>query len=242
VATIPTVLITGASRGLGLEFARQYARDGWRVIACARNPAGAPELEGLAADSKGQVTVHALDVEDQSQIDALVRQLDGAPIDVLVNNAGSMGRETFAEKGPATQRFGQTDYEDWLRILRVNLLAPMRLAEAFVDNVAASEQRKIVTLTSIVGSIGQSRFGGLYAYRSSKAAANAVMKALSVDLKGRGIIAVPLHPGWVRTGIGGPRGELDVETSVTGLRKVIAGLTASDSGRFLQWDGRELPW
>jgi NAD(P)-dependent dehydrogenase (short-subunit alcohol dehydrogenase family) len=129
-----------------------------------------------------------------------------------------------------------------VRTLRVNVLGPMKMAEAFVEHVAASGQKKIVTLTSIVGSIGQSKFGGLYAYRSSKAAANSVMKAMSMDLKQRGIIALPMHPGWVRTGIGGPRGELDVTTSVTGVRKVVAELTPADAGRFLQWDGRELPW
>jgi len=239
---MPTVLITGANRGLGLEFVRQFARDGWRVIACARRPAEAAELGALAVASTGRVTVHELDVGDHGQIESLARQLAGTPIDVLVNNAGVMGRETFAEKGLATQKFGSTDYDDWLRTLRINVLGPMKMAEALVDNVAASEQKKIVTLTSIVGSVGHSSFGGLYAYRSSKSAANAVMKAMSVDLRKRGIIALPMHPGWVRTAIGGPGGELDVTTSVTGLREVIARLTPGDSGRFLQWDGRELPW
>lgn len=239
---MPTVLITGANRGLGLEFARQYAADGWRVVACARRPAEATELSDLARESGGQVTIHELDVDEHWQVEALARQLQGLPIDVLVNNAGVMGRETFAEKGLATQSFGRTDYEDWLRTLRINVLGPMKMAETLVENVAASEQKKIVTLTSVVGSVGQSSFGGLYAYRSSKSAANAVMKAMSVDLKKRGIIALPMHPGWVRTAIGGPRGELDVTTSVSGLRRVIAALTPADAGRFLQWDGRELPW
>lgn len=237
-----SVLITGASRGLGLEFARQYAADGWRVFACVRSPGAAADLDELARGSDGRVTVHELDVEDHAGIDALAAQLDGAAIDVLINNAGLMGRESFAEKGLATQSFGQSDYDDWMRVLRVNLLGPMKIAETLVANVAASAQKKIVTLTSIVGSIGQGRFGGLYAYRSSKSAANSVMKAMSIDLKDRGIIAVPLHPGWVRTGIGGPRAELDVVESVAGMRRVIAGLTLADSGRFLQWDGRELPW
>jgi NAD(P)-dependent dehydrogenase (short-subunit alcohol dehydrogenase family) len=239
---MPTVLITGANRGLGLEFARQYAADGWRVIACARRPAEAAELNELALDSGARVTVHAADVGEHAQLEALAQELHGTPIDVLINNAGVMGRESFAEKGLATQSFGQSDYEDWQRTFRINVLGPMKMAEAFVDNVAASEQKKIVTLTSIVGSIGQSSFGGLYAYRSSKSAANSVMKAMAMDLKRRGIVALPVHPGWVRTDIGGPRGELDVVTSVTGLRKVIAGLTPADAGRFLQWDGRELPW
>jgi NAD(P)-dependent dehydrogenase (short-subunit alcohol dehydrogenase family) len=166
---MPTVLVTGASRGLGLELARQYAADGWRVFACARAPARAADLEALAATSDGRVTAHRLDV-------------------------------------------------------------------------AASAQRKLVTLTSVMGSVTHNTFGGLYAYRSSKAAANMVMKSLALDLKRRGIIAVPLHPGWVRTEIGGSRAELDVATSVTGLREVIAELAPAQAGHFLQWDGRELPW
>jgi NAD(P)-dependent dehydrogenase (short-subunit alcohol dehydrogenase family) len=129
-----------------------------------------------------------------------------------------------------------------MRTLRVNLFGPMKMAEAFVENVAASEQKKLVTLTSIVGSIGQNTFGGLYAYRSSKAAANSIMKSMALDLKRRGIIALPMHPGWVRTDIGGPRAELDAPAAVAGLRKVIGGLMPADAGRFLQWDGRELPW
>jgi NAD(P)-dependent dehydrogenase (short-subunit alcohol dehydrogenase family) len=239
---MPTVLITGANRGLGLEFVRQYAADGWRVIAGARDPDAARELGELAALSAGAVTVHPLDVADQGTIDELARELDGQPIDVLLNNAGTMGRENFAELGMAAQRFGHTDYDDWTYQMRVNVFAPMRMAERLVDNVAASEQKKIVTLTSVIGSIGKNTLGGLYAYRSSKSAANSVMRSMAWDLKKRGIIAVPLHPGWVRTAIGGPRADLDVPTSVTGVRKVIAGLTMEDAGRFYQWDGHELPW
>jgi NAD(P)-dependent dehydrogenase (short-subunit alcohol dehydrogenase family) len=239
---MPTILITGASRGLGLELSRQYAADGWRVIAGARRPAAAGELRALAAASGGRLTVHPLDVTDHGQVDALAGELDGAPLDVLLNCAGVMGRESFAEKGATIQRFGATDYDDWVHTLRVNVLGPMKMAETFVDNVAASEQKKLVTLTSVVGSIGQNTFGGLYAYRSSKAAANCVMKSMALDLRRRGIIALPLHPGWVRTDIGGPRGDLDAVTSVAGMRRVIAGLTEASAGRFLQWDGRELPW
>lgn len=239
---MPTVLITGASRGLGLELARQYVEAGWRVIACARSPAKAADLGALAVASNVRMTVHPLDVTDHGQIEALARELDGLPIDVLINSAGVMGRESFADQGMAIQRFGQTDYDDWMHTLRVNVFGPMKLAEAFVENVAASGQKKLVTLTSMVGSMGQNTFGGLYAYRSSKAAANCIMKSMAIDLQRRGIIALPMHPGWVRTEIGGPRGELDVATSVAGMLRVIEGLTPAQAGRFLQWDGRELPW
>lgn len=239
---MPTVLITGASRGIGLEMARQYAAEGWQVHACARHPEKSAELDALAAAGAGRVRIHRLDVADHSAIDALASELRGQPIDVLVNCAGTMGRESFAEKGMAVQRFGRTDYDDWAEQVRVNVFGPMKMAEAFVEHVAASEQKKLVTITSVVGSMTQNTFGGLYAYRSSKAAANMVMKSLSLDLKRRGIVAVPLHPGWVRTDIGGPRAELDAAQSVAGLRQVIADLTPAQAGHFLQWDGRELPW
>ena len=212
------------------------------MLACARSPSRAPELQALAAASDGRITVHALDVTDHAQIDALAGELRGQPIDVLINCAGVMGRDSFADKGMAMQRFGQTDYDEWAHVMRVNVFGPMKMAEAFVTHLAASEQKKLVTLTSIVGSMGQNSLGGLYAYRSSKAAANCVMKCLSLDLKRHGIIALPMHPGWVRTDIGGLRGELDVATSVAGLREVIAGITPAQAGHFLQWDGRELPW
>jgi NAD(P)-dependent dehydrogenase (short-subunit alcohol dehydrogenase family) len=238
---MPTVLITGANRGLGLELARQYAMDRWRVIACARKPSAEPLAE-LARVNPHSVTTHALDVEDHAAIAGLASALSATKIDVLLNVAGTMGSQSFAEKGLAIQRFGASDYDDWSRIFRVNVFGPMRMAEAFVEQVAASGQRKIVTLTSIVGSIGSNTRGGLYGYRSSKAAANAVMKSMAVDLAGRGIIALPLHPGWARTAMGGPLAPVDPADSVSGMRKVIDGLTLADAGRFLQFDGTELPW
>jgi NAD(P)-dependent dehydrogenase (short-subunit alcohol dehydrogenase family) len=172
-----------------------------------------------------------------------VQEAPPVPVGVVEGEgADALASQLRAARGLEVQRFGESDYDDWLQTLRVNVLGPMKMAEAFADLVAASGQKKLVTLTSMVGSIGQNTFGGLYAYRSSKSAANAVMKCMAIDLRARGIIALPMHPGWVRTEIGGPRGELDTVTSVTGLRKVIAGLTPADAGRFLQWDGRELPW
>jgi NAD(P)-dependent dehydrogenase (short-subunit alcohol dehydrogenase family) len=151
---------------------------------------------------------------------------------VLLNVAGVMG----------SKRFGATDYAEWAQVLAVNVLAPMKMAEAFVEHVAASEEKKIVTLTSRMGSIGDNSSGGYYAYRSAKAAANAVMKSLALDLAGRGIIAVPIHPGWVRTDMGGSSAPLEAPDSVAGMRKVIAGLTPADSGKFLQYEGKELAW
>jgi len=237
---MPTVLITGANRGLGLELARQYAADGWRVLACSRHP----DVEPLAVLAGGHpaVSLHALEVTDASSVEALSGSLDGMPIDVLLNVAGVMHRRIESADGTSRPAFGALDYDDWARVLTVNVLGQARVAEALVDNVAASEQKKVITLSSELGSVGANSTGGLYAYRSSKAAVNAVMKSMSIDLASRGIIAVPMHPGWVRTDMGGPRAPLSAEESVSGMRRVIAGLTIADSGRFLQWDGKELPW
>jgi NAD(P)-dependent dehydrogenase (short-subunit alcohol dehydrogenase family) len=239
---MPTVLVTGAARGLGLEFVRQYAAEGWRVLACARNPGGATELGAAAAASGGRVVVHALDVAAPETIGALARDLQGTPIDVLLNNAGTMGAQSFAKAGPTVQRFGHSDYADWEQMFRVNTLGPMRMAEAFVEHVAASERKVIATLTSIVGSIASNGFGGMYAYRSTKAAANAIMKSMALDLARRGIVAVPIHPGWAKTEMGGPNAPVEPADAVAGVRRVIDGLSKDKAGKFWQYDGSELPW
>ena len=235
---MPTVLVTGAARGLGREFVRQYAAAGWQVIACARDPDAARDL----ASGSGSVSVRRLDLLEPATIAALAAALAGTALDVLLNNAGTMGSQSFAEQGLGAQRFGHSDYADWEQILRVNVFGPMRMAEAFVEHVAASERRIIATLTSMVGSIGTNRAGGLYAYRSSKAAVNAVMKSMSIDLAGRGIIATPIHPGWAKTEMGGPQAPVDPVDAVAGVRRVIDGLTPERAGRFWQFDGTELPW
>ena len=237
-----TVLITGAGRGLGLEFTRQYAADGWSVLACCRDPARSAELEALTRAAAGRIRAFALDVGDHASIDALAEQLAGSPVDVLINNAGTMGAQSFAGQGMQAQRFGQSDYEDWIRTFHVNTLAPLKMAEAFVEHVAASAQKKIVTLSSVIASIGSNNLGGLYAYRSTKAAVNAIMRSMALDLARRSIIAVPIHPGWAATEMGGPNAPLRPQHSVAGMRQVIATLTKEKSGRFWQYDGTELPW
>jgi NAD(P)-dependent dehydrogenase (short-subunit alcohol dehydrogenase family) len=239
---MPTVLVTGAARGLGLEFARRYAADGWRVLAGVREPAAATELRRVAAGSGGRITVHRLDVVEPVSIAALAAELAGVPIDVLLNNAGTMGAASFATHGMAVQRFGQSDYADWEHVLRVNVFGPMRMAEAFVGHVAASERRVIATLTSVAGSVASNRAGGLYAYRSAKAAANMVMKSMALDLAPRGIVAVPIHPGWAKTDMGGPNASVEPAEAVAGVRRVIDGLTPAHAGRLWQYDGAELPW
>lgn len=224
------VLITGAGRGIGLEFARQYAETGWHVHATCREPKSASELLTLP----GEVTVHKLDVTHPKQIGHLQRELEGVPIDLLINNAGVIG--------PRERSFGDLDYEAWEDVLRVNTLAPIRIAEAFIDNIQASERKLIVSLTSVYGSIGSNNSGGSYLYRSSKAALNAAMRSLAVDLRDEGVTVVVFHPGWVRTDMGGPNASLTPQDSVAGMRALIDLLKPSQSGRFYGYDGAEIPW
>jgi NAD(P)-dependent dehydrogenase (short-subunit alcohol dehydrogenase family) len=235
---MPTVLITGASRGLGLEFARQYAADGWRVHACCRRPERASDLAALAGD--GAVTLHALDVSDFAAVDALARELRGTAIDVLINNAGLFGPKFQAENDPG-QLFGTMDYDVWSRLLTVNTMAPLRMAEAFMAHVAASDERKIVAMSTSLASVERTD-GRHYAYRSSKAALNMVMATLARDLAPRGVIVAVFCPGWVKTDMGGPSATVETTDSIRGLRRRIAELTPEGAGRFLRFDGEPVPW
>lgn len=221
---MPTVLITGASRGIGREFARQYEAGGWRVIATCRDPSKY-DLEG---------EVYRLDVTDPDSVAALHRELKGEAIDLLINNAGIYG--------PRGLEFGSLDYGAWEEVLRTNVLGPMRVAEAIANQVAASEKKKMVFISSKVGSIADNSSGGSYIYRSSKTALNMAVKSLSLDLSGKGVICVLLHPGWVQTDMGGASAPIDAATSVAGMRAVIDRAGAADSGRYFNYDGNELPW
>ncbi len=230
-----TILITGASRGLGLEFAAQYARAGWRVHATCRDPEAADALNAMVAGAPATVALHRLDVTDRGQVLALAAALGGEPIDVLLNNAG-----VYVDHDRA---FGNVDYAGWEETLRVNTLGPMRLIEAFVDRVAASARKLIVCISSQMGSIGDTvGGGGSYAYRSSKAALNAVVKGLAGDLRDLGITVVAVHPGWVATDMGGRGAPVSARDSVAAMRGVIDRLGPADSGRFLGYDGSEIPW
>jgi NAD(P)-dependent dehydrogenase (short-subunit alcohol dehydrogenase family) len=241
---MPSVLITGANRGLGFGLLKLYAAEGWRVFACCRNPGKATDLNDLAAKSSGKVTVHQLDIENHATIDALAGQIKGQPIDVLLNVAGYYGPKIVSEPG-GLQKFGESDYADWARMYKINVMGPMKICEALIENVAAGQQKKIINISSIVGSIGTigNGYGGnMYGYRASKAALNAITRGMAEDMKPRGIIVVAMHPGWVRTDMGGPGADIDTQTSVTGMKSVIAGLKPGDIGKFLAYDGSTLPW
>lgn len=231
---MPTTLITGANRGLGLEFARQYAADGWHVYATCRDPNSASELRRLADASDHKMQILALDVTDLDNVKAAAAELEGQAIDLLLNNAG-VG-------GPRGQTIGNIDYDAWAKVLNVNTMGPLRVSEAFVDHVARSEQKLIVTLTSGMGSIADNTSGGSFAYRSSKAAVNMVMRSLAIDLAPRGITCVVINPGWVQTDMGGPHGNQTPAESVTKLRSLIENLGPGHSGKFVNHDGREYPW
>lgn len=227
---MPRCLVTGANRGIGFEFAKQYAADGWSVIATCRRPQQADALGGLSGD----IDVHALDVTDFARVEALAAQLAGVSIDLLINNAGAYG--------PRTVTYDAIDYRAWCDVLRVNTMAPLKVCSMFVDHVAAGSLKRMVSITSLMGSISDNTSGGSYIYRSSKAALNAAMRSLACDLKGKGIAVVVLHPGWVRTDMGGARAHIDPFESVAGMRQVVAGLRLEDTGRFLNFDGHEIPW
>lgn len=235
---MPSILITGANRGLGLAFAKQYAAAGWRVYAACRQPADAATLNAIAATTGGatdsQLTVHELDVGDGDSVAALAAELDGQALDVLLNNAGI---------NPGKKRgFGETDYDAWQETLRINTCAPLRMVEAMIGNVASSERKLIVCISSKMGSMADNSDGGGYLYRSSKAALNAVVRSLSIDLAERSVTVMAFHPGWVSTDMGGHKAPLTPAASAHGMRQVIEKLTPADSGRFLDYEGSEIPW
>ncbi len=229
-----TVLVTGANRGLGLEFARQYGAAGWRVFAACREPDDAKDLQRVAVESGGRLRILQMDVTDSASVRAAAAELKGEAIDLLINNAG-VG-------GPPGQRLGGLDYDAWARVMDANTLGPMRVSEAFVENVAQSRQKRIVTITSGMGSIEDNTSGGRYAYRSSKAAVNMVIRSLAVDTASRGITCIVMNPGWVRTDMGGEGGTLSPEESIKAMRSVIASLKPEDSGRFFNYNGKIYPW
>jgi NAD(P)-dependent dehydrogenase (short-subunit alcohol dehydrogenase family) len=229
---MPAVLITGANRGLGLEFTRQYAASGQHVFATARAPAQARELNALAKEHPN-ISVHALDVSRDDSPRALAEELANESIDILINNAGWMG--------PSRQRFGEIDYAGMLETLNINTLGPLRVAEAFVEHVVRSERKLMVAITSGMGSISDSS-GGSYAYRASKAALNMSFHNLGLDLKNRGVIAIVINPGWVQTDMGGKHAPTTPEDSIGAMRRVFDKLTLADTGSFLNYKGGNYAW
>jgi NAD(P)-dependent dehydrogenase (short-subunit alcohol dehydrogenase family) len=237
---VQTVLITGAGRGLGLELARQYAADGWRVLATRRGESQA--LVELAARFPSRVLILTLDVTSSASVAALARQLAIETIDVLINNAGYMAKTCFGPEVTRAQSLESVDLAEWEQTLRVNVLAPVAVTRALLENLVRSDQAKVITFSSFLGSIQLNTLGGLYAYRSSKSAVNSIMKSMGIDLGRRGIVAAAIHPGWARTDMGGAGADVDATTAVAGVRQVIAGLTLAQAGQVWTYDGKILPY
>ena len=227
---MPSVLISGASRGLGLEFVRQYAAEGWQVHAACRDPDHAKALQAI----DGNIELHRLEATEKASLDALAQAVKSLALDLLIANAGV--------QGPRGMTPELIDRDSWLETLAVNTIAPVALAGALRRNLEKGQQKKIVALSSRLGSIACNDSGSLYVYRSAKAALNAAWKSLSIDWRGAGMICAVLHPGWVATDMGGPGADLQPPESVTGMRQVIAGLSLATSGRFFSHDGSEIPW
>jgi NAD(P)-dependent dehydrogenase (short-subunit alcohol dehydrogenase family) len=237
---MPTILITGANRGLGLEFTRQYAADGWHVIACCRQPSEADELNALAAENS-DIVVEQLDVNDFAAIDVLAEKYSGKSIDVLLNNAGIIGPIPIAEN-IERQRFGSMEYDVWADVIRTNTFAPLKMAEAFLENVAVSEQKKIVNISSTVGSITEMTIPGV-AYATSKSALNRAMTIVASQVKDRGIIVAMYCPGYVKTRMDAfGYAMVEIPDSIAALRPMIAALTIEQTGSYTGHDGRTIGW
>jgi NAD(P)-dependent dehydrogenase (short-subunit alcohol dehydrogenase family) len=222
----PTVLITGANRGLGLEFARQYQEAGWTVIGTARSPDRADDLKALG------VEVVQLDVVDRDSIAALAAELDGRGIDMLINNAGIFPRVSEIEAVSA---------DDYARTLMVNTLGPMLVTQALMPNLRGGELKRIVNITSQLASI-ENNSGGYYGYRESKAALNMFTRSLALELGPEGFICLAIHPGWVRTDMGGPQANLSAEESITAMRKTIDNMTPEYNGVYRGYTGEIVAW
>lgn len=235
-----TVLITGANRDLGLEFVTQYVAEGYVVHACCRRPGGAAALKALEKVNRKVLHVHALDVTRTEAILKLAGALSETPIDILINNASVFGPDAEIEKD-FRQSLGHIDEEIVAKVIRINAVAPMVMAQAFTEHVARSTERKVAAISSPLGSIGATT-GGRYAYRMGKAALNMAMATLAKDLEPRGIGVYVLGPGEVRPGMGGGKALVGKEPSVSGMRRVIEAPPIPGAARFQLFDGTPLPW
>jgi NAD(P)-dependent dehydrogenase (short-subunit alcohol dehydrogenase family) len=242
---MPTLLITGANRGLGFEFTRQYAADGWDVIACCRQPLKADKLQALAKANK-KICIEKLDISNPETLTELAGKVNDAALDLLINNAGIFSgigsSDHFSDaKDHVSQAFGTLDAKAWNRVLRTNAIAPIMVTQALVPSLTKGQGAKIIMITSGMGSIANAEEGDI-AYRSSKAALNAAMHNIAITLKPKNITVAALHPGWVKTDMGGAQADLTPEQSVAAMRKTIAGLTLKQTGQLLRNSGESIPW
>lgn len=231
---LSTVLVTGANRGIGLEFCRQYLAKKYKVYACCRAPESAPALLSLKQHNPEQLHIEPLDVTNETMRGSFSRILGEQPIDILIHNAGVYG--------PRDASIGNVSEKDWINTFQVNTIAPLLLTQLLIKNVLRSEEKKIILVSSKMGSIYDNSSGGNYIYRSSKSALNAIGKSLAHDLLDHKISVAVVHPGWVQTDMGGSDATLTSEESVHGLANVIEQLNIKNSGQFLNYDGLVIPW
>ena len=236
---MPTVMVTGANRGIGYEHVAQYAQKKWNVIACARQPEKAIELLQLQDKYGANFIIEELEVTNHKQVDDLSQKHSNTTIDILINNAGTGGPEGMPG-AMDYQKIDNMDYQIWRDILEVNLLAPFKVAASFHKQISISDKKTLIMMSSDLGSVSQNTFGGLYSYRASKSALNIVAKGMSNEWKD--IIVVALAPGWCRTYLGGAEAEIDPMDSVEDQQKMFESLTETDSGKFLDRFGNEVPW
>lgn len=242
-ASAKTVLVTGSNSGIGLEFAKQYAARGWDVVATHRRDDDPPTLIALRDAYPDQVRIETMDVTNHDQIDALASKLSDTPIDVLINNAGITG--DF--RNPAPQSFGTLAYDQWENFMRINALGPVKITEAFTPHVKMSDDKKVLSVTSLAGSFGFAgpNMAGGYWYKASKTALNMYMKNIASDLKGDGVIVALLSPGTVKVEKMGDvsfPGLIEPEESISGMIAVIDGLSIDDAGAFYRYDGSPQPF
>ncbi len=226
-----TILITGANRGIGLELTRRFLSAGHRVLATCRAPDSATLLQSLTDNAN--LTIYALEVTDSHSVRKLATNVGNQPIDALINNAGTMGGDQ--------QSLENMDYTAWAEAFEVNTMAPFKLVTTFLSNLRLSKRPRAITLSSQMGALSR-KSKGSHAYRSSKAAVNKVMQVLSMELEADGIVVCPVHPGWVRTDMGGAGADLSVEESAEGLFRLIDRMTMEQSGKFWTWEGEEHAW
>lgn len=228
------ILITGANRGIGLEMVKYSMEQGWSVFACCRNPHSADRLFNIAKLSNGKVSVHIADMLELATIQALSYELRNEPVDMIINNAGVYGSDN--------NKFGSVDAVNWLQAFQVNAIAPLKMVEAFAEQLFMGKRKIVACMSSKMASMADNGYGNSYIYRSSKAALNAVVKSLSIDLKEQGVISVAFHPGWVKTEMGGPNAEITTRQCVEQLFGHLTRLSFKDSGRFIDIDGSDIPW
>jgi len=226
-----TVVITGANRGIGLELASCYVAAGHCVIAGCRNPDSSTELSALRGSEN--LTIYQFDAASEQSVADFAHQIGDTTVDILINNAGVMGGNR--------QSVDDIDYDEWLITFRINTLAPMQLATALKAQLRNSTRPRVLTISSQMGALSRQSKGS-FAYRTSKAAVNKVMQVLALEWESDGIVCCPVHPGWVRTDMGGPTADIDVSESASGIVALADGLTMSNSGKFYCWNGDEHAW